>query len=208
VTQLCCFGSCSTPAKEIIKLTGYHLQENYIKHNLFGLEFQEYLIVRFTLLLSHVMRSMKGIEKSLNSIYFRGSFANLIWHVILKSSGDSELDSWQSRPYVCSKKQLMKNQKKHLDKCLFANSGLSLINAIPFSMGMESLRTMCSGIHHYENTFFPKCEMCRVSAYVFSIETIPLNIIDFGSSNLSVTNNLYVYLLSFMKNKESTHQLH
>jgi len=195
-----CSGFLLTAAKEIKKLTGLSYKKIF-KHNLFGLDIQEYSIVRSQLLLSLFAINEGEFEEEFKFNLLQGNALEFDWTCHIKGFEGFNLIVGNP-PYVCSR-NIDEESKKHLDKWSVCNSGHPDLYIPFFQLGMESLSN--NGVLGYitMNTFF-KSVNGRALRYYFNSEQFNLNIIDFGSEQIFQSKSTYTCICIIQKTKSDS----
>lgn len=195
-----CSGFLLTTAKEIKKYTGLSYKRIF-QHNLFGLDIQEYSIVRSKLLMSLFAISEGEIEKEFKFNLLQGNALDFNWTLHIKGFGGFNLVVGNP-PYVCSR-NIDEESKKHLDKWSVCNSGHPDLYIPFFQLGMESLSD--DGVLGYitMNTFFKSVNGRALRDY-FNSEQYKLNIIDFGSEQVFQSKSTYTCICLIQKSKSDS----
>lgn len=190
-----------TVSKHIKDTTEYSLFDIY-KNNIFGLDIAEYAIERTKILLTLFAITIGEDKEEFNFNLYKGNTLNFDWHKIQKDF--IGFDAIVGNPPYVRTKNLDASSKKLLSKWSVTASGNTDLYIPFFEIGIEHLKD--DGYLGYitVNTF-KRSVNARELRKFFSIESLDLKILDFGSHQ--IFDNKMTYTCLVLIHKSFSNQL-
>jgi adenine-specific DNA-methyltransferase len=196
-----CGGFLFTAAKEIKKLTGKSYFDIF-KNQIYGLDIQQYSIVRTKILLSILALTEGEDNQEFHFNIFEGDALDFEWIIPIKSFRGFDIVIGNP-PYVCSR-HLSKETKTKLNKWEVCRSGHPDLYIPFFQIGIESLSE--NGMLGFitMNSFF-KSLNGRAARKYFQDQSLEFKVIDFGIEQ--VFNSRYTYTCICLIKKRKSHYI-
>lgn len=193
-----CGGFLYTVAKKIKKVTGKSYYRIF-KENIFGIDIQEYSVIRSQLLLSLLALSEGEDVKEFKFNLFKGNTLNFNWKNKIKDFAGFDIVAGNP-PYVSSR-NIDEESKTHLSKWEVCSTGHPDLYIPFFQIGLEYLKF--NGILGYitMNTFFKSVNGRALRNY-FQRKNYVFSILDFGDIQIFQSKSTYT-CLCFIQNKKS-----
>ncbi|WP_107850265.1 Eco57I restriction-modification methylase domain-containing protein [Campylobacter concisus] len=190
-----------TVSKHIKDTTEYSLFDIY-KNNIFGLDIAEYAIERTKILLTLFAITIGEDKEEFNFNLYKGNTLNFDWHKIQKDF--IGFDAIVGNPPYVRTKNLDASSKKLLSKWSVTASGNTDLYIPFFEIGIKHLKD--DGYLGYitVNTF-KRSVNARELRKFFSMESLDLKILDFGSRQ--IFDNKMTYTCLVLIHKSYSNQL-
>ena len=182
-----CSGFLLTAAKIISERTG-KLYAEIFRDNIFGLDIQEYSVVRSKILLTLFSIAEGEFAENLEFNLFQGNALSFQWTDYIEG-----FEGFQSvvgnPPYVCSR-NIDNDSKQHIFNWRVSASGHPDLYIPFFQIGVENLAE--DGILGFitMNTFFKSVNGRALRQY-FEDEPVALRILDFGGNQIFQAKSTY-----------------
>lgn len=194
-----CAGFLYTAAKAIKEKTNLTYQKIF-SQNIFGLDIQEYSIIRSKILLTLLALGEGEASSDFEFNLFQGNALNFKWSSIVKDFKGFDIIVGNP-PYVCSRNIEEESKQYILDWKVSASGHPDLY--IPFfQIGIESL--VPNGVLGYitMNTFFKSVNGRALRQY-FEEEALFLQILDFGGVKVFQSRSTYTCICIIKKTESN-----
>lgn len=194
-----CGGFLFDAAKQLKNLKELSYREIF-KNHIFGLDIQEYSIIRSKLLLTLLALSEGEDFEYFDFNLFTGNALSFDWQSCITNFKGFDLIIGNP-PYVCSR-NISEDSKKLLDNWKVCKSGHPDLYIPFFQIGIENLTS--NGILGYitMNTFFKSVNGRALREY-FQEGQLRFRIIDFGSNQIFKSKSTYT-CICFIENSQSS----
>ena len=194
-----CGGFLLTASKRLKKISGLSYKSIY-KDYIYGLDIQEYSIVRTKILLSILALTEGEDEKNYRFNLFIDDALTFDWKSKVKSFKGFDI-ILGNPPYVCAR-NLSKETLIKIQKFEVSNSGNSDLYIPFFQIGIENLKD--SGVLGFitMNSFFKSLNGRNLREY-FKKKSLNFKIIDFGTEQIFKSKNTYTCICLIENTKKS-----